>query len=96
MIKLQDIEDLISRSRIEEAISKLKEYCKKSGSDNHRKVVILSAQYYGIQKKERIGLGEFNTELNRILQPLMAKLGLHAVAILYTGGSIAPTPTVNL
>lgn len=74
MNEIQKIEDLISVARIPEALLELKKLCKAHESENYDTIIVLSAQFNSIQKKERIGLGEFNVELNTIIKAMLSVL----------------------
>lgn len=69
---LKEVQDLIAKGRIDKAINLLIEFCEKTRSDNYREAILLSTQFHIIERKERIGLGEFNQEINRIAQAILA------------------------
>ncbi len=68
---LKEIRDLIIKGQLERAISSLIEYCEKGDSGNYEESILLSTQFHIIERKERIGLGEFSQEINRIAQAIL-------------------------
>ena len=68
---LKEIQNLIIKGQLERAISSLIEYCEKGDSGNYEESILLSTQFHIIERKERIGLGEFSQEINRIAQAVL-------------------------
>lgn len=74
MKNVELIEKLLAQAKIEHAIEALLQLCQKNNSENYPDVIVLSAQHNSIQRQERIGLGDFNKELSRIIKALLSIL----------------------
>ncbi|MEZ4684542.1 MAG: hypothetical protein R3B47_00290 [Bacteroidia bacterium] len=92
---LQNIEDNISLAKFEQAFTDLKTLCKSNDSENYQQVIILSSQYHHIQQKERIGLGEFNKELNRITFSLLQILAEEKLPEANAGSEAAVSDSIS-
>ena len=68
---LQEAEELIINGRIDKALKLLLKFCRDSSSDNYNDVASLSSQFNTTIRKERLGLGEFGTEINRMTQAIL-------------------------
>ncbi|MEZ4988322.1 MAG: hypothetical protein R2795_25395 [Saprospiraceae bacterium] len=71
---LERIDSLIIKGKLPQAIELLIEHCKSNESTNLNEVKLLSSQFHTIERKENIGLGEFNNEINRIAKAVLSIL----------------------
>lgn len=68
---LEEIQNFIITGRLDKALDLLIEFCRKKNSDSYEEVILLSTQFHILDRKERIGLGEFNQEVNRIAKSIL-------------------------